>query len=161
MPFFVDSLQGTHCAFVCTFVHCRADNPSRVRRIPYPVDFERWKYKTVFKDPATCIGNLRQNAVNGRVGLTLPRISEEGRLFLANLLQQFIADRSRVVAMFALAHMEMADPVHTADDWADVFISKAQEISNHSPCPQIVANSVRHLLNTIGDVGLGVLDREA
>ena len=102
----------------------------------HPLDFERWKHKTIFKDPATCIGNLHQNAGNGRVGLTLPRISEEGRLFLADLLQQFIADRSRVVAMFAVAHMEMADPEHTADDWADVFISKAQEIINHSPCPK-------------------------
>ena len=26
VPFFVDSLQGTHCAFVCTFVHsCALD----------------------------------------------------------------------------------------------------------------------------------------
>jgi len=102
----------------------------------HPLDFERWKHKTIFKDRATCIGNLHQNAGNGRVGLTLPRISEEGRLFLAGILQQFIADRSRVVAMFAVAHMEMADPEHTADDWADVFISKAQEIINHSPCPK-------------------------
>jgi hypothetical protein len=102
----------------------------------HPLDFERWKHKTVFKGPATCIGNLQQNAGNGRVGLTLPTISEEGRLFLADLLQQFIADRSRVVAMFTVAHMEMANPEHTADDWADVFISKAQEIINHSPCPK-------------------------
>jgi hypothetical protein len=38
--------------------------------------------------------------------------------------------------MFAVAHMEMGDPEHTADDWADVFISKAQGIINHSPCPK-------------------------
>jgi hypothetical protein len=102
----------------------------------HPFDFERWKHKTVFRDRATCIGNLRQNAGNGRDGLTLPRISEQGRLFLAKLLRQFIADRSRVVAVFAVAHMEMADPRHTADDWADVFISKAQEIIAHPACPE-------------------------
>src|SRR5262249_29259591 len=48
----------------------------------HPLDFERWKNKTIFRDRATCIGNLRQNAGNGRDGLTLPRISDEGRLFL-------------------------------------------------------------------------------
>jgi hypothetical protein len=102
----------------------------------HPLDFERWKKKPVFRDPATCVGNLRQNAGNGNEGLALPRISEEGRLFLADLLRRFIADRSRVVAMFAIAHMETADPSHTAEDWADVFISKAREIINHPSCPK-------------------------
>ena len=101
----------------------------------HPLDFERWKRKSVFTDKLTCIGNLRQNIGNGSDGLTFPRISEEGRLFLANLLSQFISDRSRVVAMFAVAHMDVADPKHSADDWADVFISKAMEISAHPPCP--------------------------
>jgi len=101
----------------------------------HPLNFDRWKNKTIFMDSTTCIGNLRQNVGNGRTGLTQPRISEEGRLFLAEVLRQFIADRSRVVAMFAAAHMEMAEPRHTADEWADVFISKANEIINHCPCP--------------------------
>jgi hypothetical protein len=102
----------------------------------HALDFERWKHKTVFTDPVTCIGNLHQNAGNGNDGLRFPKISEEGRLFLADLLSQFIADRSRVVAMFAIAHMEAADSRHTAYDWADVFISKAQEIIHHPACPK-------------------------
>jgi hypothetical protein len=40
-----------------------------------------------------------------------------------------------VVAMFEVAHMEMAYPRHSADDWADVFTSKALEIINHPSCP--------------------------
>ena len=87
-------------------------------------------------DQATCIGNLRQDIGNGRDGLMFPKISEEGRLFLADLLSQFISDQSRVLAMFEVAHMDMADHRHSADDWADVFISKAQEIINHSACPK-------------------------
>jgi hypothetical protein len=101
----------------------------------HPLNFEKWKHQSVFKGKTACIGNLQQNAGNGSEGLTFPRISEEGRLFLAHLLSQFISDRSRVVAMFAVAHMDVADPRHSADDWADVFISKAQEIIHHTPCP--------------------------
>ena len=102
----------------------------------HPLNFEKWKHKSVFKDQSTCTGNLRQNIGNGRDGLTLPKISEEGRLFLADLLSQFISDRSRVVAMFEVAHMEMADHRHSADEWADVFTLKALEIINHSSCPK-------------------------
>jgi hypothetical protein len=101
----------------------------------HPLDIERWKHRSVFTDPATCIGNLRQNAGNGRNGLTFPGISEQGRLFAANLLGQFIADRSRIVAMFSVAHFETADPRYSAEEWADVFISKAREVINHRPCP--------------------------
>jgi hypothetical protein len=101
----------------------------------HPLDFERWKHQSVFTNPVTCIGNLRQNAGNGRDGLTFPEISEQGRLFAANLLSQFIADRSRIVAMFVVAHFETVDPRYSVDDWADVFISKAREITNHVPCP--------------------------
>jgi hypothetical protein len=101
----------------------------------HPLNFEKWKHQPVFRDKAACIGNLQQNAANGRDGLTFPKISEEGRLFLADLLSQFISDRSRVVAMFEVAHMDVADPRHSAEDWADVFISKAREIIDHTPCP--------------------------
>ncbi|HLH32654.1 MAG TPA: hypothetical protein VKY31_15750 [Terriglobia bacterium] len=100
----------------------------------HPLDFERWRNKSVFKDPATCVGNLRQNAGNGKDGLMFPEISEAGRLFTAKLLREFTADRSRVTAMFAVAHFETADGRHSADDWADVFISKTREIINHPPC---------------------------
>ena len=31
----------------------------------HPPDFERWKHQSVFTNPVTCIGNLRQNAGNG------------------------------------------------------------------------------------------------
>lgn len=101
----------------------------------HPLDFEKWKQKFVFSDPVACIGNLRQNAGNGRDGLTFPEISEQGRLFAGKLLSQFTADRGRVAAMFAVAHFELADPKHSAGDWADVFISKTREIVNHTPCP--------------------------
>jgi hypothetical protein len=102
----------------------------------HALNFEKWKSKSVFKDQVSCIGNLRQDIGNGRDGLTFPKISEEGRLFLAHLLSQFIADRSRVVAMFTVAHIEMTDHTHTADDWADVFIAKAREIIDHNRCPK-------------------------
>jgi len=102
----------------------------------HPLNFERWKHKSVFTDQTSCIGNLRQDIGNGRDGLTFPKISEEGRLFLADLLTQFIANRSRVVAMFEVAHMKMADHRHSAEDWADVFTAKVREIINHPTCPK-------------------------
>jgi hypothetical protein len=102
----------------------------------HPLNFEKWKRKSVFTDRASCIGNLRQDVGNGRDGLTFPKISEEGRLFSARLLSQFISDRSRVVAMFQVAHVEMADHKHSADEWARVFTSKAHEIIDHPSCPE-------------------------
>lgn len=101
----------------------------------HPLNYEKWKHESIFKDRTKCIGNLRQNVGNGREGLMFPEISERGRLFTANLLKAFIADRSRITAMFAVAHFDAVQPKHPVDDWTDVFISKAREIIEHTPCP--------------------------
>jgi hypothetical protein len=99
-----------------------------------PLDFEKWAHKAVWKDSEHCVANIRENIGNGDDGLNYPRISEEGRAFLAGLLSQLIARRDNVVAIFDAAHFGNLDDRHPAGAWADLFIRKAEEVINHPAC---------------------------
>jgi hypothetical protein len=101
----------------------------------HPLNFREWAGKRVWKDSRKCVADVQQNVGNGDDGLNYPKISEEGRVFLAHLLSQLIANRDNVVAIFDAAHIGNVDHTHTAKDWAAVFIEKAQEVIDHSPCP--------------------------
>jgi hypothetical protein len=101
----------------------------------HPLNFEEWAKKRVWKDSRNCIADVQQNLGNGYDGLEYPKISEEGRAFLADLFSQLIANPANVVAMFDAAHIDKVDHVHSAEAWAGLFIAKAQEVIDHSPCP--------------------------
>ncbi|MES3036320.1 MAG: hypothetical protein V4736_00310 [Bdellovibrionota bacterium] len=100
----------------------------------YRLDRQEWLDKTVWKDPSKCVARMGINySIYGGPGSSLllnPKIDESGRALLANLLKGFIAGpegRKRVTDLFRAAHVEVT-PKGTADEWADAFITKANEI---------------------------------
>jgi hypothetical protein len=76
------------------------------------------------------------NIANGR-GLSDPKISEAGRKFLADLLNNLIHHESSLRDIFDAAHIQEYDDhgrKHSVDDWVNAFKARAAQIINHPPC---------------------------
>jgi len=102
------------------------------------VDLEAWRSQPVWKDPRQCVANQKKS-LSGT--LANPRISEEGRKFLAELLVQ-LSD-AQIRDMFRAGRIErLEEKIHTPqgerrvmlDDWVQAFKKKRDEVVNQT-CP--------------------------
>jgi hypothetical protein len=116
------------------------------------MDFENWKKTDIWNSAKEhdfevqhkqqiCIGNLTNTHLAGEEGLFDPQISEEGRKYLADLLNQL--NVKQIKDLFTAAGVEHMNQtieeggVHkkvTVQDWTDAFIKKRQQI-NDRKCP--------------------------
>jgi hypothetical protein len=102
------------------------------------VNLEKWSATPIWEDAGQCVGNLKKSFTGN---LSHPRISEEGRKFLADLLVQLSDQQLRdlfTVAHFAQGPERMRVKTGTADDtvasWVAAFKKKRDEIvSAHCP----------------------------
>lgn len=96
------------------------------------VHLMRWRETPIWRGETGCIGNL-EGSFTGT--LKHPLISEDGRAFLAGLLNQLSDEQ--IVDLFAAAriHLRPRDPESgrsgfaTAEEWAAAFKQKRSEIS--------------------------------
>jgi hypothetical protein len=102
------------------------------------VHLAKWSATPVWKDAAQCVGELSKSFTGN---LSHPRISEEGRKFLADLLVQLTDAQLRdlfTVAHFAQGPARMRVETGTAEDtinaWVEAFKRKRTEIVQAS-CP--------------------------
>ncbi|HEY3121253.1 MAG TPA: hypothetical protein VGL15_11560 [Vicinamibacteria bacterium] len=102
-------------------------------------NYHEWSRVEVWKDPATCRGELDSNITHPT--LSNPVISEAGRRFLADLLVQLTDDQIRgLFEVSDLPNREWKDPEDrdhngTLDQWVAAFHSRRDQIVNHV-CPQ-------------------------
>jgi hypothetical protein len=103
------------------------------------VHLAKWSSTPVWKNAGQCIGNLSKSFTGN---LDNPRISEEGRKFLADLLVQLTDAQLHdlfTVAHFAQGPERMRVEKGTADDtvtaWVNAFKKKRDEIVQ-ARCPQ-------------------------
>ncbi|HZT78154.1 MAG TPA: hypothetical protein VFA27_15980 [Vicinamibacterales bacterium] len=97
------------------------------------VNLREWKNTPVWKDASRCVGNLTQSQTGTLVD---PRISEDGRQFLARLLMQLTDRQLRdlfTVARFTTRPQPDGRPT-TVDEWVDAFKQKREEIVR-ARCP--------------------------
>ncbi len=101
-------------------------------------ELRNWASKPIWSDPATCFVSMKKDYPYD--GGTFPelRITEEGRLFLAGLLNQL--SRAQVTALFEGAHFEKSEKdagkrARKIQAWVDTFMDKVRQISDRSPCP--------------------------
>jgi len=110
-----------------TFGHANRSNGSE----PGSVNLEEWRRVSVWKDDKGCVGNLPQSFTGT---LNNPAISEGGRRFLANLLDQLSDAQIRDLFAVARVELRLRRPGHpssgfaTVDEWVDAFKAKRQEI---------------------------------
>ena len=95
-----------------------------------------WAATPIWRDPGRCIANIRKSNTGT---LANPRISEEGRKFLAGLLTQLTDQQLRdlfEVARFARrpASPDRPGAVGTIDQWVEAFKQKRSQIVDHV-CP--------------------------
>jgi len=112
-----------------TFGHANIFNRQAVGSVNLP----QWSSAPVWQDPVQCIAYLpRSNSGT----LDSPRISEEGRQFLANLLSQ-LTD-AQLHDLFAVSRFpdrwdstDGPQNAATVDQWVDVFKQKRDQIVHH------------------------------
>ena len=95
-------------------------------------NFLSWSRVPVWKDATGCVGNLPRS-LTGTLGD--PRISEEGRQFLARLLMRLSTRQIRdlfEISRFDLRPPSLAAPQASApiDQWVRVFLEKRDAIVN-------------------------------
>ena len=100
------------------------------------VNFEQWAKTPIWKNAATCQGNLSKSATGT---LADPLIGEAGRQFLADLLVQ-LTDQ-QLHDLFEVARVDhrsrrpdSAAPPATTEEWVTAFKHKRDEIVSHH-CP--------------------------
>jgi hypothetical protein len=103
---------------------------------PNKVNFESWSTRRVWSDHASCAVDMKDMPFGGATFVPV-RIQEEGRRFLAGLLQQL--SEAQVRALFTAARFPEYRGRGTsgtdAARWAAAFREKVREVADRNPCP--------------------------
>jgi hypothetical protein len=95
--------------------------------VPGSVDLKAWSGMSIWKDKTGCVANMPKSMTGS---LENPRISEEGRKFLAGLLGQ-LSD-AQIHDLFEVARFTRRQPNTTVDDWVNALKQKRDEIATRS-----------------------------
>jgi hypothetical protein len=94
---------------------------------PGSANLKAWTEMKVWKEERGCIGNLPKSMTGT---LENPRISEAGRKFLADLLNQLSDQQIR--DLFEVSRVTRRDKTSTIDGWVNVFKQKRDDVSNRA-----------------------------
>jgi hypothetical protein len=94
-------------------------------------NLKKWSQFKIWADEKTCKVSMKGLPFDG-ASFDDTTISEDGRLFLANLLKQL--SRQQITDLFTGAHFE-SSPKKIAK-WVDAFEDKVKQIADRAPCPQ-------------------------
>ena len=89
------------------------------------VNFKGWSQTPVWKDQTRCVAQLSKSFTGS---LEHPKISENGRKFLADLLAQLTDGQLR--DLFEVARFDARDARASVDDWMRAFKEKRDAIAN-------------------------------
>ena len=89
------------------------------------VNFEEWSKTPMWKDKDACVAHLSKSYTGS---LEHPKISEDGRKFLSELLTQLTDQQLR--DLFEVARFTKREPNVSADDWVRAFKQKRDEIAS-------------------------------
>ena len=95
-------------------------------------DLEAWAAEPVWRDASRCVANLRRSMTGT---LQNPRISEEGRAFLAGLLARL--SKEQVAALFTASRVDRrhGEDSRKVADWVSVFEDKRDQVARVR-CPR-------------------------
>ncbi len=92
---------------------------------PGAANLKAWSESEIWRGDSGCVGNMDQSFTGT---LDRPKISEEGRRFLTELLTQLSDQQIR--DLFEVSQFTRRDKTSTVDDWVRVFKQKRDEIAN-------------------------------
>jgi hypothetical protein len=92
---------------------------------PGAANLKAWSEADIWRGDEGCVGNMNQSFTGT---LDRPKISEEGRKFLSDLLAE-LTDR-QIRDLFEVSQFTRRDTSSTIDDWVRVFKQKRDQIAN-------------------------------
>lgn len=109
---------------------------------PVKLDLQNWRARPVWADPRTCRVSMEDLPWQGG---TFPeqQLSEDGRLFLLNLLEQL--SHQQIVDLFEGSRVDRSETVNAEGRrpkaWADAFRDKVRQIREAGPCTEGAATA--------------------
>jgi hypothetical protein len=97
------------------------------KNLPGSVDLKAWSSMPIWKDKTGCVANMPKSMTGS---LENPKISEDGRAFLADLLSRL--SETQIHDLFEVARVTRRQPNTTVDDWVNTFKQKRDEIAARS-----------------------------
>jgi hypothetical protein len=103
---------------------------------PHAMDLKAWTARPVWADPATCLVSMKGLPFDGGTFVDA-RISEEGRLFLAERLGALSEGQVREMFAAARFHDFAWDDAEDGDlrRWVAAFRDRVRQIADRPPCP--------------------------
>ena len=103
------------------------------------MDYDGWAKKKMWEDPAECILHIKPsftNVISSLQGVdssnrNLQQIGEKARQMLVRRLS--LLSRIQLIDLFTAARAPDRKPKHSAEEWADLFLRKVEEL--RSPMP--------------------------
>jgi|GEM_PF-3539134 len=95
------------------------------------MNFDKWAKEHIWEDPRTCVMHLNSthtSSLNGTdpEGRDLHQIGEQARQMLIRRLGKL--SRAQLVDIFTAARAPKREPFHTAEEWADLFLNKVEQL---------------------------------
>lgn len=97
------------------------------------MNFKNWAKEKVWDDPARCVLHLNSTHTSSLTGADstgrdLHQIGEEARQMMISRLS--LLSREQLADIFTAARAPQREPRHTAEEWADLFLSKVEKLRN-------------------------------
>lgn len=95
------------------------------------MNFDKWAKEKIWDDPRACVLHLNSthtSSLNGTdpIGRDLHQIGEKARQMMISRLS--LLSRAQLVDLFTAARAPKREPYHTAEEWADLFLSKVEKL---------------------------------
>jgi hypothetical protein len=95
------------------------------------MNFDKWARERVWDDPRECVMHLNATHTSSLQGVdpagrAINQIGEEARQMLIRRLSAL--SREQLVDLFTSARAPKKEPYHTAEEWADLFLRKVDQL---------------------------------
>ena len=95
------------------------------------MNFRKWAKEKIWDDPARCVLHLNKTHTSSLTGTDstgrdLHQIGEKARRMMIARLS--LLSREQLADIFIAARAPQREPQHTAEEWADLFISKVEKL---------------------------------
>ncbi len=95
------------------------------------MNFEKWAKEKMWDDPRACIMHLNSTHTSSLTGIDstgrdLHQIGEKARQMMLSRLSML--SRAQLIDIFTAARAPLREPNHTAEEWADLFLSKVEKL---------------------------------
>lgn len=95
------------------------------------MNYKKWAKEKIWDDPKACVLHLNKTHTSSLTGTDstgrdLHQIGEKARQMMITRLS--LLSRAQLIDIFTAARAPLREPYHTAEEWADLFLSKVEKL---------------------------------